>query len=1198
MRPQDWENRLRPYLSQIELLGEIPLEQAQHAELERALGEFVRQHGLTEATRRLRREYPAVFVTYLAFKAAFNDEHNFWDRVKQDLGMPQAQLHSEPHHWGRVFREIIGQYANLRQFRRVFGLEYVTPIRLHGGIPAFSLPDFFRHILLPSVEKAPYDGMEDAEALRALLNRYTAQLFVDDVVRHFFTHSGAAGQSFFSKCRHMARLALQGKLLAPAELGLRPYVIQRFETFQQEQNTPALRRRQPRLCFDPYQTIFRIVLPPQPLTLEQAGQRYTARLYSPADGRIYEETPRLRPRQQGHHWFVDDTELALGEPLEAIQVGLFALGAEQPIAAYAARLLPPAGLPPVLAFDYATTRQVSVFPSLPARALWLLCPADSELRFEGTARPLERLPPFAPPWQSWQATAWDLSGARLLRLLRAGQDICPPLAVARLLEPSLLPSSLPPHVLAVEEKPLYTTAPTLRLPLRNLQNPTEELTGWHVQMESRYAAQPQGAWQAEGAELPFQTGEGEARLPLAHWLGEAPAGTYHLKLTYRGRLVSELPFRVCAGLKIDGLQPYYLPADNGADPVTFSVHPPPGFRVLVDDDEDHVSLTPVRDRVKVTVAPHASQATLRMELPAEPEPVRVPLQVHLPRLRWALTLEAGAEFAWTPQPLTRPLAELLQTAPGRARPRLRVECPALSAAPMLAELHLTAPGRAQSLQASSSRAFGAGWLDFDLAGFFDTLRAHPEESIFEFALELLDAERDLNRRLTVLRLTRELDIRACHIEAVPPGGWRLHWHEPRPLRHRRLRLWSLWQPWADPIEIHLPDDAAPSAIKTEPGWWQFDIPSEEASLPPSRYCAHFVAVAPYETNPPPRFPPPGAIEIELVASQTRLLHIENILKNGQAANVFALHFERLCIYHTENRRSEALEVIKWCLAHWREANLFHLESLARWLGQYDPENQPAFLMHLFREESLTRLTQENYPPSFIQRYFENISRARTIQPASARLVLQRARQPLVILHALKALLKHDAAESRQFFWDYLEQGRFSEADAAALLKEYPDFARHLFDNSPSLPVRQRLLLALGRHISLPEYLVYQGNYILCAAGWGKVLEIHGAQNEAFFLPAEEKPTLVVELLHWPDETIEVETAHHTITLLKRNSVYQCFCQRFIGLFNNQMKPLWNNHRLFCQQTKTITQGKSFQGLSPIIYRTVMPENPLDTTAKP
>jgi hypothetical protein len=70
MHLQDWENRLRSYLSQVKFLAEIPLSQAEHTDLEDALRAFVKQHGRTEATHQLQHNYPASFVTYLALQGA------------------------------------------------------------------------------------------------------------------------------------------------------------------------------------------------------------------------------------------------------------------------------------------------------------------------------------------------------------------------------------------------------------------------------------------------------------------------------------------------------------------------------------------------------------------------------------------------------------------------------------------------------------------------------------------------------------------------------------------------------------------------------------------------------------------------------------------------------------------------------------------------------------------------------------------------------------------------------------------------------------------------------------------------------------------------------------------------------------------------------------------------------------------------
>lgn len=1190
-----WQTLLAPYLSKIELLSELPLDRTTHVQLEQALADFVQKQGLTEATRRFKAEYPAAFIAYLAFKAAFNEERGFWEQIARAIGLEGEQpLFHPAHHWGKTFQEVITAHPNLRQFHGISGHEYLTPIRLHGGIPAFSLPDFFRYILLPSVEKAPYDGMEDAESLRALLGHYTAELFVDDVVRHFFNHSGEAGLSFFKKCRRMARLALQENPLNPAEIGLRPYVIQCFETFQQKQSVPSLRRRRPRLFFDPYLPAFRIILPPQPLTLEQAGQRYTARLYSPSDGDIYQEKTRLRPVRQGQEWHLEEIEWVLEEPLEAVQVSLFAPGAEQSFPPYFVRLLPPADFPPLLAFDYETTRQVLFSPGLPTRALWLLYPIDCEIRFEGAARQLQSLQFFGPPWHNWQASAWELSEVRLLRLLRAGQDICPPISVSRPLEPSLRPSGLPLHVLAVEEKPLYNTMPVLCLPLQNSQNSAEELKGWHLRLESRYAARPQGEWQAKGDELPFIIEKDEAHLPLSCWLGEAPAGTYHLTLSRRGHSTSEMPFRVCAGLDINGLQPYYLPDSTGSKEVTFSIHLPSGFHLLV-QDEENVSTSSLGGGQEIKVSPNASQANLLLELPTEPEPVRVPLQIRIPRLRWALTLETGAALEWAHQLITRPLAELLQTDLSRARPRLRVDLPALATDSLLAELHLNAPGRDHPLQTSPSRTLTARWLDFDLGGFFDTLRAHPQELVFEFVLELLDTERNLNVRLPVLRFSRELEIRVCHFESVPPNDWRLHWYEPHPLRHRRLRLWSLWQPWADPAEIPLPDNAPPSDSAPAQGWWMCDIPSD-IGLPPSHYRAHFVAVAPYEKNLPPVFPPENAIKIEMVTPEAHLRHIENALQNATPGRRFALHFEKLCIYYSDNRHSEAQEESKWCLAHWGKANLFHLEALARWLGEYDKDNQPAFLMHLFREESLEQLEKGHFSPEFKQRYLENLLHAHTLKPESARRILTMAHNPAVILRALQLLMKSSQDEEAcRIFWDFLAQGRFSEADAVALLKDHANFVRRLLQaGTPASLIRARLLRELSRHLDLPEYIVKVGYFVLCDAGWGKILEIRGGKQENLFISDEEAPTLLIELLHWSGQKAELDLSRRQIRLLERNGVNRCACGHFAALGGEQTRTVWEKHRAFCGQSGVSPLPASFSFSCSLVYRATAPENPLDT----
>jgi len=1188
MHLQDWETFLRPFLDQVKLLGEIPLEQPQHADLERALGDFVRRHGLTEATRRLRADYPATFVTYLAFKAAFNDERGFWEQVARAIGVESdSPFFHSAHHWGQTFLEIIEEHPNLRRFEGVSGLEYVTPIRLHGGIPAFSLPDFFRYILLPSVEKAPYDGMDDESALNALLAHYTAELFVDDVVRHFFQHGGPPAQRFFSKCRQMARIAAEGKPLPDAsELGLRPYVLQSFETFREQIAEPAMRRRRPRLLFDPYTPAFRILMPPQPLSLEQAESHYEGRLYD--SEQIYAKKTGLCAQRRGADWAIDEIEWILEDPLANVQVGLFPEEQEEALVSYSLRLLPRPGDPPLLAFGYSDYALRRLSPALPAGVLWLLFPAGAELHFEGEARQVESLHPFSPPWQDWQAGAWDLEKVRLVRLLQDGKDLCPPVAVSASLEAALTASDLLPQVTPVEEKPLYSVLPQLRLPLRDVKNPLPELQGWKLTLESRYAARPDGRWEGAAADLPGKIlpEESCALISLAPWLGDAPFGTYHLTCSYRGRAAVELPFRVCAGLGIEGLQPYYLPNEkSGAQAVYFHVRLPPSTRLYAETADIEIG-----QGGQVTVPAAVAQADLRLEIPNTPEAIRIPLRVTVPRLRWALLLQPGAALEWQHQPLTRPLPELLLANLVRSRPRLRVELPVMGSEKPLTALHLVAAGQGKPLQTSESRSLAARWAEFDLSAFFDTLRYHAEESVFEFRLELLDVSRNLDVFLTVLSFSRELDIRICRFELMPEGNWRLHWYEPHPLRHRRLRLWSLWQPWSDPLEIPLPNDAPPSDSAPE-GWWMYDIP-DEFGLPPSAYCAHFVAVAPYEKNPAPDFPPSQSIEISMCQPEERLHQIGQQLKTATPGRAFALHFEKLCIYHHQKQSEQKQKEIEWLLDHWRDASLIHLEALARWLGQYDcVENQPAFLMHLFHEETLKRLEEERHPADFIRKYLENITSARTINPESARRVLRLAREPQVIVRTLHFLFKAQSEDARQAFWEALEQGRFSESDVAQILAQFPESVCQLLKDAPASPLRRRLLLALSRHLDLPEWVVKTGYFVLFDAGWGWILEIRDASRADLFLPGEEQPTLLVELLHWPGQKVEINLARSEVTLLERNGAYQCNCQRFVALSNF---PNWSKHWEICKKSSHFPIPAIHPLSQTPIYQAKRPTNEFDT----
>ncbi|GAP11862.1 hypothetical protein BECAL_03056 [Bellilinea caldifistulae] len=1163
MHLHEWETYLEPYLSQIQLLGEIPLSREQHAELEIELEKWIRRYGLTQATRNFGTHFPAVFVTYLSFKAAFNDERSFWDKVAEAFEIDHVAIFHPNHHWGRLFREIIQQYPNLRDFRNEFEEGYINPIRLHGGIPAYSLADFFQHILLPSVQKPPYKDLEDGRALEELLNHYTAELFVDDVVRHFFQYGGEPAQRFFSKCRQMAREAVQGNPIPDAAtLGIRPYVVQAFEHFWQNRAELSIRRRLPRLYFDPYAPGLNIQLPAQPISSEEQS-RYVCffwriRLVDSTQPVGEEGTLRLRVRRSGSEVHTDEVSYqpeTLAPYAEISFVGQSEEGNETTLFKRSLRLLPSSEVP-VFAFRYRDNSACSLNPVIPAETLWLFYPADAELLFSGSVHEVEHLHPFPPPLDNWQSQAWDLRNASLIRLQRQGQDVCPPLPVRWTQEPKivgiLLPQSLP-----IEEKPVYLGSPGLELPVHDFEHLESELSRWKIHLQSRFAANPQGKWEYSAGDFPGENvpENNVVRLSLHKVLGEAPCGTFHLTIQRGNSFQAELPFRVLpSSIQVEDLHPYYLPDWQGAKDVQFSIRLPEGFSLsLLEDSEAEIQN--IGDRWQINVPAEDEQVALQIEKPTEKEIIRVPFKIEIPHLKWSLELISGKPREWQDKPLSLSLAKILQS----DNPRLFLKIPSAMELDIV-ELHLTDDNENETLQVQPPQQTYQRELVFQLNAFHDTLRSHSRASILYFILKMQFNEQSIE--LPVLQAHRDLNIQKCEIEILQNRGRRLHWFEPEPLRQRYVRIWGLWQPWSDPIQIPVPDDLSPSTRHNEPGWWQMDIP-KEYSLPPSQYRLQFVAMGRYDLQDPPPRPPENSILIEMVSPPQRLDEIEEQLQIHPQRS-FALHLEKACIYHSQKNASQLNHEIQWLCSNWSSAPLRLLYFLQDWLAEIDPSSRKAILLNMFRKETLLRLQQDS-DKNFVQRYLDLVVNARTLNPESAYLVTGMSKNPLVMLRALEVLIKNSDSRGLDILQNYLQQGKISEEGAANVLLANPEFSFPFLREMPDSPIRWRLLGFFSAKHSCPDLVVHKGYWVLSDAGWGKIVKIEGSSSNDYFLLEKEKPRLHIVLRE--EETREetsiaeeatIDLEANELSFIGRNAGQICTkCKRFItckGII------AWERHR--------------------------------------
>ncbi|MEJ5203052.1 MAG: hypothetical protein WHV66_12555, partial [Anaerolineales bacterium] len=891
----------------------------------------------------------------------------------------------------------------------------------------------------------------------------------------------------------------------PNELGLSVHVVQAFEDYIQNPPEPARRRRLPRLAFDPYTPAFNLLLPSQPVPLEQAGflHRWEVCLFRNGE-EVCRDQKRVRIRRSGQEYQTEEIEWMIEEPVEQIQVALVYCenGEEEEKIAFrwTLRVVPADNAPPLLAFHAGNRQLRRPTPALPAQMLWLLYPVDCELQMEGQPHKVGALHPFAEPWHVWQAQLWELSRVSLIRVLKDGREVCPPVPVTAPQEPQLIGQEIHPQNLPLEEKQLYHTAPALKLPLRHLEDAENQLASWKLKLASHYAAQPAVDWEETADNLPYQLLEPEnaALVEIDRWLQEPCFGTYHLAVSHAAYGSFELPFRIWSEIKIEGLKPYYLPGTQGAEPVVFSLELPETANVTsLGTDSLEVNNT---DMVwQVTVPPELDQADLRLELPASPEPVRVPLRLAVPRLRWSLRLETASPLEWQHRPISVPLAQVLQN----RSPSLLLDLPVSGGESLVAELCLKIPEQSEPLMSSpQTRQFDANHrrVEFDLGAFSDTLRHYHDQSVFTFVLQLLGTA-NVTLELPVLHLTQQLDVRACYFESLPGGRWRVHWHEPNPLRHRCLRLWSLWQPWADPVEISLPDHATPSADVSGEGWWMADLP-EEIALPPAHYKAQFIAIAPEDRGKLPAEPPEGALKVELISEQERLRQIAAQLDTNPR-NAFALHFERACIYYEIGYTECYAQDVQWCISNWRQSSLLHLYALQRWLKPRDHNSASAVLLYMYRHETLQKL--KTLQRDFVEKYLASLREVKVINPESAHLLLELSNSPFVIRKALEALVKARDDQAVEYLWNQAKAGNLSERDAAQVLSAEPEFAIASLLNCEDTPLRRRLMLELSRYYPIPDQVVRLGYWVLCTAGWGKIIQIENVGSDEYFLLANEKP---------------------------------------------------------------------------------------------
>ena len=847
-RLREWETRLRERLPGITLLVELGLSRIDCADIGECIRTIVAADGQAPAIRRIRNSYPLTFAAFLAAEASyFYTAGDYWSDVSRRTGMAHQACVNQI---GPAFEAILKDLGlpTFAQLEFEAATKYVSKFLAHGGIPDYSLNDFFERLLMRALLRPDWAGMSTTELIEEWRALPGAFVFIDKPVRRFLLYGGRVAEDFLSRCKQMAERVLDERVVPPAtELHLPPRVVESFarwfEEWVKREGDRAVHRQQahavyrkPLLTYAPWDGAILIELPAQILLKAPSG----AAQWSIAAGAAT-RTISLALRSRNDFLESDQRGFFLDQPAQAYEFSLI-------VNNESVRTWCFPGVSrdqPILAFDPDSARIIIWRDALPAKPIWLIIPEGYTLsatwRGEKSIERvpiIEEFPPLGRGWDRYHGLHVDLSGFTALVLTGSGDHVSipllPPDEAGR--DPELIDGcelwSFPADPMPIR---VYSgSPPRLCLPLAEGQSSDTTLTRTTLTVNRESSAIPLRQLQFERSPdnraLVFA-------LDQAGILGPNPIGDF--RLTLRGALGQAAMFnlRILPKVRFSGHDILRVPNSQGIAPsARLSLHVPTHVRL---ETEASTAVTLARARKLddtgeieycLEAAPEVNSISVSLVTSNQ---IRLPIVIPVRRLRWTMIgLDDGpASLDWqiTPLQLDR---ESLERAHD---PELIVNTPLSPDEELEIKCALCEQGWQELQESISSQGSRhTKFLRFPLKKFLDTLR-QSDAADLAFVIEgnLRAPNRPLQRLFVpAIRLTQQYVISDVAFDSELRGDTRtilISWHQPYRVRNRMLRFWSLWRPWAAPLEIALPDDVREEHI--------FDVPA--ANAPPGAYRIEF-----------------------------------------------------------------------------------------------------------------------------------------------------------------------------------------------------------------------------------------------------------------------------------------------------------------------------------------------------------------------
>jgi hypothetical protein len=1135
------EARYRQELKEVNLIGELAIDEEDCKKIGSYFGEILDKHKSTYALGLITEKYPATLLVFLTGVGIYHyDEAGYWPAVSEFLGGP---------HYHRLQNTLKTEYQNLlpvfdlpdfleeREEYKGKTFYYVRLILLHGGIPKASLDSFFSDVVRPICENPDLEDLPIDEQLDDIRQFSRFYQSTDKPVVQFLDYGGNVAKDFLERSIALYQTYKDDQEILDAEqAGLPPYVIKFFSKWVEERERKSVdlhrKANRAKIKFEPWGVGIFLSLPPQQSSIISDYQEKNLwELEIDAD--IQEIDAAVS--DYGELTETRSLQVLIRKPFEKICAHFLAIQ-EQKKTCFKPN---PDGL-------YLFSPQSgNLEKRIKATRVWIVYPDSYSLDVvSGTGNRYEVLPDLGGEWRSYRIEAWDFTLARQITIKNNGQ-------LVRTLSLSAQDEKNKPSLEAgnefsqdLNENPVFIGhPPKIIIPIQNM----DELRRWKIDVKSLENAVPKINKLLPISELSpdaIQIIDNTIEIVLddESLLGRRPFGKFRAHA--KGPLGKSALFRfsILPELHMLGNEKIFLPVNHKIKSMNLicDVGVTAGIKAL--DNFSEISRDE-RNRFHLKVNPALPQTPIRIFRDFQnAQSAFIDVRVKVNSLRWKIVSDWNVAEEWYVTPLLISQDAFLQKEGAFAVVHLPKD--QQTAGDLV--LALT-DSRGNDLQRSKQQ-YDVAKIDSELYRFtfdqFTSTIAQSSSSIHSFVIRLVDPETEESIWTQPITSVRQrLDVSNLRIIVdEKEGNYDLscQWEEIIALKFRTFVLWPEWRYWDPPTLIEIPDEAEN----------QFSTTLNIQQIVPGEYLVQMVVFDPWIDDESTLKKPSTEEEIlecEEIVFSNPVIRARDLYSQISTEENFDTRLELLIISQLLRDSQTSEKQFLWCCRNLDKATgrqfmafrefALNAESLELESQFIKASTTPDFIEHLLNEYRKKRLPVED-----ISSVVRPLIQSDTFTKEGMLLLLGSSIPELELL-VLKKLLALDLVTVFDTLISFYKNGKLSWINMLELLLPHRD---SVFQKLRATIEKDDVEERLYRFFDQKEDVYEVGDWLIAGTNFGFIetaYNVHTQLNSKKFVISDTDIRLKVQLhleTGYPEETVfSPATGELTFTGRKHKITYQC-----------------------------------------------------------